>query len=63
MFKDLPLCESNLSASHKDRLELMLGALNYFLNTPGDWGYETKLGVLCTAVKQALSDVKQAKID
>ena len=63
MFKDLPLCEGSLSQEHKKKLEVSLGYLSQFLNNPGDWGYETKLGVLCTAVKQVLSDVKQAKTD
>lgn len=57
MFHDRPLCEENLSANHKNRLEGLLQQLNYFLNTPGDWGYGTKLGMLCTAVKVTLYEV------
>jgi hypothetical protein len=43
-FADLPLCSSLLSAEERIRLDENLKPLLRFLGSPGDWGYETKLG-------------------
>lgn len=45
-FKDLPLCSSPLSAEERIRLNENLKPLLGFLGSPGDWGYETRLGRL-----------------
>jgi hypothetical protein len=63
MFINLPLCEGDLSREHKERLEALLGNLSYFLNTPGDWGYDTQLGTLCTAIKITLHKVRSTQTE
>lgn len=45
-FKDLPLCSSALTAEERIRLDENLKPLQRFLNSPGDWGYDTQLGRL-----------------
>lgn len=58
-YYDLPLCEGDLSADHKARLDELLKNLTAFLNSPGDWGYDTKLGNMTTLLKQLRAEVSK----
>lgn len=56
-YHDLPLCHGDLSADHKSRLDELLKNLTAFLNTPGDWGYDTKLGRMTAILKDLRAEV------
>lgn len=45
-YKDLPLVAHPLTDVERAVLVRLVGHLVEFLRAPGDWGYESKLGVL-----------------
>lgn len=45
-YEDMPLAASPLRRPHRDTLLLRLRDLLQFLSAPGDWGYQSKLGVM-----------------
>lgn len=59
-FNDLPLCGTPLSAREAVKLDTLLSDLQRFLGSPGDWGYNTKLGDLTQAVFAVRHDVQKA---
>lgn len=61
MEQKLPLCETPLSRDEAIRLEACLMPLVRFLNAPGDWGYETKLGRLTQELHGLRADIINAK--
>lgn len=60
-FNDLPLCSSALSRDEAIRLHENLMPLLRFLGSPGDWGYETKLGRLTIVLGNLRAEVARAR--
>lgn len=57
----LPLCASPLSRDEAVRLETNMMPLLRFLGSPGDWGYDTKLGRLTIALDGLRREVAKAR--
>ena len=60
-FNTLPLCASLLSRDEAVRLETNLMPLLRYLGSPGDWGYETKLGRLTIVLGNLRAEVARAR--
>lgn len=60
-FNALPLCDSPLSRDEAIRLHENMMPLLRFLGSPGDWGYETKLGRLTIALSGLRAEVAKAR--
>lgn len=61
-FNDLPLCSSPLSRDEVIRLEDNMMPLLRYLGSPGDWGYETKLGRLTQVLHGLRADIRKASL-
>lgn len=61
-FNALPLCSSPLSMDEAIRLHENMMPLLRFLGSPGDWGYQTKLGRLTIALSVLRSDVEKTLV-
>ena len=61
VYSDMPLCSSPLSRDEAIRLHENMMPLLRFLGSPGDWGYETKLGRLTIALSNLRAEVAQAR--
>lgn len=59
-YNDMPLCGSPLSYDEAVRLEAELMLLLRYLGSPGDWGYETKLGQLTQVLHGLRAEIRQA---
>ena len=57
---DAPLCSSPLSSTEALQLESNLMPLLRYLGSPGDWGYETKLGRLTILLLELRVEIRQA---
>ena len=60
-FNALPLCASPLSRDEAVRLETNMMPLLRFLGSPGDWGYDTKLGRLTIALSGLRAEIAKAR--
>jgi len=60
-FNDLPLCRSPLSRDEAIRLECNMTPLMRFLGSPGDWGYQSKLGQLTKLLAELHGEVAKAR--
>lgn len=60
-FNTLPLCALPLSRDEAVRLETNLMPLLRYLGSPGDWGYETKLGRLTIALSGLRAEIARAR--
>ena len=59
-YNNLPLCSSPLSRAETIRLTENMMPLLRFLGSPGDWGYDTKLGQLTIALGNLRAEVARA---
>lgn len=62
-YADLPLCTSPLTAEEARRLQDNLEPLMRFLGSPGDWGYQTKLGRLTCVLLDLRAEITKASND
>ncbi len=60
-YKDLPLVAHPLNDAERGKLLLRLDDLLKFLGSPGDWGYDTKLGVITQTLIALRRDVINAE--
>lgn len=58
-FKALPLSTHRMRREEAVRMAAYIDPLLRFLNSPGDWGYGTKLGRLTIVLKDLLSELNQ----
>lgn len=56
-FDELPLAESELSIEERARWIAALDPLLKYAGSPGDWGYQSKLGVLTQKLYQIRSEI------
>lgn len=56
-FDELPLAESALSIEERARWIAVLDPLLKYANSPGDWGYQSKLGVLTQKLHQVRAEI------
>ena len=57
-YQDLPLSSSPLSHDEAVKIETLLDPLLRYLGSPGDWGYETKLGLMTLELKRLRSEIR-----
>jgi hypothetical protein len=62
-YADLPLCTSPLSVEEAQRLQDNLEPLLRFLGSPGDWGYQSKLGRLTCVLLDLRAEITKASND
>ncbi len=58
-YADMPLCASPLTYDEAMKIEAHLEPLLRYLGSPGDWGYETKLGCLVMTLQGLRSAVRR----
>lgn len=56
-FDELPLSTTSLSLEERARWIAVLDPLLKYANSPGDWGYQSKLGVLTQKLHQVRAEI------
>jgi len=56
-FDELPLAATALSIEERARWIAVLDPLLAFAGSPGDWGYQSKLGVLTQRLHQIRAEI------
>lgn len=56
-YDEMPLSESPLSIEERARWIAVLDPLLKYAGSPGDWGYQSKLGVLTQKLLQARAEI------
>lgn len=56
-FDELPLAVTALSIEERARWISVLDPLLKYANSPGDWGYQSKLGVLTQRLHQVRAEI------
>ncbi len=56
-YDEMPLSESPLSIEERARWIAVLDPLLKYAGSPGDWGYQSKLGVLTQKLHQARAEI------
>lgn len=59
-FDDLPLLAQPLNERERESMLAHMDAFLLHLGAPGDWGYETKLGVLTLRLREVRYEILRA---
>ena len=61
-YNDMPLVAHPLNERERTTLVMRLDDLLKFLGAPGDWGYETKLGVMTQQLIALRRDIAKSPV-
>lgn len=62
-FEDLPLSSTNLTMNEKAKWLLVLDPLLAYAGSPGDWGYNSKLGALIIRLHEVRDEIYTSPVD